>query len=124
MPESARTGVSTHKVADRPHNAILLRADIHRLFDDYQWSVWSVQNVLKIVRFEKSGATVLEGYHNVQLRPSSLAAVEPCSVALLQAHLHVAVLMHVRGIGKRAVAGFKATESEISKKGCRLFRIL
>jgi hypothetical protein len=28
---------------------------------------------------------------------------------LLQGHLHVALLTHVRGVGKRAVAGFNAT---------------
>jgi hypothetical protein len=27
-----------HSLADSPQNGLLLRADIHALFDDYQWS--------------------------------------------------------------------------------------
>jgi len=34
---------------------------------------------------------------------------DPCSMELLQAHLHVALLIHVRGVGKQAVGGFNAT---------------
>jgi hypothetical protein len=40
MPKSSRDQVRTRKIADSPHNAILLRADVHSLFDDYQWAVW------------------------------------------------------------------------------------
>jgi hypothetical protein len=39
MGASARALVQTTKLADRPLNAILLQADIHTFFDDYQWSV-------------------------------------------------------------------------------------
>ncbi|KAF8529602.1 hypothetical protein BU17DRAFT_79619 [Hysterangium stoloniferum] len=62
LSASARAQVLTRQVADRPHNAMLLRADIHSLFDDYQWSIWSDQGIHKIVCFEKSGAMVLEQY--------------------------------------------------------------
>lgn len=109
LSASALAQVATRQVADRPHNAILLRADIHSLFDDYQWSIWSEQGIHKIVRFEKSGATVLDQYPTADLRPSSLNTTSPCSLELLRAHLHVALLIHVRGVGKRAVAGFNAT---------------
>ncbi|KAF8627889.1 hypothetical protein AX17_006104, partial [Amanita inopinata Kibby_2008] len=34
MSEPAQAQVAIHQVADSPHNAILLRADIHSLFDD------------------------------------------------------------------------------------------
>jgi HNH endonuclease len=40
LSASTRTQVMTRQDADRPHNAFLLRADIHSLFDDYQWSIW------------------------------------------------------------------------------------
>ena len=40
LPESTHAQVLHRQVADRPHNAILLRADVHSLFDDYQWSIW------------------------------------------------------------------------------------
>ncbi|KAF8524096.1 hypothetical protein BU17DRAFT_85176 [Hysterangium stoloniferum] len=109
LSASARAQVSTRQAADRPHNAMLLCADIHSLFDDYQWSIWSDQGIHKIVRFEKSGATVLEQYPTANIRPSNLNTIPPCSMELLRAHLHVALLIHVRGVGKRAVAGFNAT---------------
>lgn len=37
--------IETNENADKPTNALLLRIDMHRLFDDYQWSVvvsWSI----------------------------------------------------------------------------------
>ena len=63
----------------------------------------------RVVRFEKSGATVLDQCNTADLRPQRLNATDPCSIELLEAHLDVALLIHVRGIGKRAVAGFNAT---------------
>jgi len=110
MPPAARQQVCTRQVADRPHNAILLRADIHSLFDDYQWSIWVEQGKpRRIVRFEKSGAAVLEQNESVDFSPTSLSTAVPPSMPLLMEHLRVALLIHVRGVGKRAVAGFSAT---------------
>jgi len=43
LPASARAQVLTRQAADRPYNALLLRADVHSLFDDYQWSIWVCQ---------------------------------------------------------------------------------
>lgn len=40
LTESEKALVNDRQAADQPHNAMLLRADIHSLFDDYQWSVW------------------------------------------------------------------------------------
>jgi HNH endonuclease len=40
LSESAQTQVLSRQAADHPRNAILLRADVHSLFDDYQWSIW------------------------------------------------------------------------------------
>jgi hypothetical protein len=37
MDKETRKLVSTHKDADRSINALLMRADIHDLFDDYQF---------------------------------------------------------------------------------------
>lgn len=36
LSASTRAQVLTRQAADRPYNAMLLRADIHNLFDDYQ----------------------------------------------------------------------------------------
>src|SRR5260221_14671206 len=41
--ETARTCSDTSIHSPGCHNAILLRADIHSLFDDYQWSIWVCQ---------------------------------------------------------------------------------
>ena len=125
MPQSVQYLVSTRQIADQPRNALLLRADVHSLFDDYQWSIWvcqvySISSFLipfqfeqgkptRIVRFEKSGAAVLEPYETAEFSPSSLSGTSAPSVTLLMEHLHVALLIHVRGVGKRAVAGFNAT---------------
>ncbi|KAF8512698.1 hypothetical protein JB92DRAFT_266126 [Gautieria morchelliformis] len=109
LSASTRAQVLTRQAADRPFNAILLRADVHSLFDDYQWSIWFAQGIPKIVRFEKSGATALKGCQVRNLRPSNLNTTAPCSMELLDAHLTIALLTHVRGFGKRAVAGFNAT---------------
>lgn len=106
---SARQLVITRQVADRPHNGILLRADVHSLFDDYQWSIWFEHGIARVVRFEKSGAMVLDDIDTTDLRPSNLDTTAPCSLALLQEHLRVALLIHVRGVGRRPVAGFTAT---------------
>jgi len=43
MSQQLRERVCTRRIADNPHNAMLLRADIHSLFDDYQWGVWVCQ---------------------------------------------------------------------------------
>jgi HNH endonuclease len=40
MSTSLRREVNTRQLADRPQKAMLLRADIHSLFDDYQWGIW------------------------------------------------------------------------------------
>lgn len=40
LSESEKPLIRNRQFADQPHNAMLLRADIHSLFDDYQWSVW------------------------------------------------------------------------------------
>ena len=125
MPQSAQYLVSSRQVADQPHNALLLRADVHSLFDDYQWSIWVCQiysipyflmplqfeqgKPTQIVRFEKSGAAVLETYETAEFSPSSLSSTPAPNMALLMEHLRVALLIHVRGVGKRAVAGFNAT---------------
>lgn len=109
LSTTAQKAVLNHRLADRPCNAILLRADIHSLFDDYQWSIWFDHGKARIVRFERSGATVLEHYDSADLRPATLDTIDPCSMELLDAHLRVALLIHVKGVGKRPVAGFLGT---------------
>jgi hypothetical protein len=55
MSVAAQQLVRTRKLADRPQNAILLRADIHSLFDDYQWSIWVCQIHLILIFFNTLG---------------------------------------------------------------------
>jgi len=110
MPQSARSQVSSLKIADTPKNAILLRADIHCLFDDYQWAVWIEQGKpSRVVRFEKSGAVVVDQYENVDLTQRHLGTTSIPSTTLLIEHFRVGLLLHVRGFGRRLIAGYKAT---------------
>lgn len=39
MDPATRCLVETLEIADKPYNAFLLRADLHALFDDYQWGL-------------------------------------------------------------------------------------
>ena len=119
-----RNLVSTREITDLPHNAILLRADIHSLFDDYQWGVWVRELCFfviflkcsfqieqgelphRILRFEKSGATVLDGYPNeVNFSAPSLRVVDPPNLTLLQQHFCVCLILHVRGFGRPSRPG-------------------
>jgi len=111
MAADAQAEVRTRERADTPQNAILLRADIHTLFDDYQWSLWPTGGkTFKVIRFEKSGATALAEHNDaINLGPSSLATVSSPSVALIREHFRIALLLHVRGFGRRATAGFQST---------------
>ena len=43
MEANVQVEIASRKLADSPKNAILLQADIHTLFDDYQWSLWVCQ---------------------------------------------------------------------------------
>ena len=51
MPKSTQYLVSNCQVADQPHNALLLQADVHSLFDDCQWSIWVCQILYNFDRF-------------------------------------------------------------------------
>ena len=51
MAADAKAEVNTHERADTPQNAILLRVDIHTLFDDYQWSLWVCQISVQYLTF-------------------------------------------------------------------------
>ena len=112
MSVDAQHLVCTRKLADCPQNAILLRADIHNLFDDYQWSLWLCQihfilifflmlrepgKPPTIVRFKRSGAAVLDLYDSVDFNSLTLSTTASCNVDL---HFRVALLIHVRGVGR------------------------
>jgi len=103
MGGSTSALVQSTKLADRPLNAILLRADVHAFFDDYQWSVLIEQgNTLRTVRFEKSGASFLDDYESsIDLNSATLGTIEGPSLPLLDHHLFIALSSHVRGFGRR-----------------------
>jgi len=107
MSPSLRREVNTRQLADRPQNAMLLRADIHSLFDDYQWGIWIEQGRKpRLFRFERSGATALAEYESgVQISSVTLGATHPPNTQLLQHHFRIALLLHVRGFGVRLRAG-------------------
>ena len=123
MEAYARNEIETVANADTPKNAMLLRADIHALFDDYQWSLWVrtmskkgniffiafqelPNNKFKVVRFEKSGATALaepEQNKTINFNQSNVDTDFPSS-GLIRDHFRTALLLHVRGFGRSANA--------------------
>jgi len=83
---------------------MLLRADIHSLFDDYQWGIWIEQGATpRVFRFEYSAATALQSYNSavVSITPPNLGADEPPNRHLLRHHFWIALLLHVKGFGMR-----------------------
>lgn len=81
------------------------------MFYSFNFFLWQTdkQGLHRVVRFEKSGATALENFNFAILRSSNLSAIDPCNLELIRGHLFVALLIHVRGFGKRAVARSRAT---------------
>ena len=106
---SAQALVLNHKCADQPYNAILLRADIHSLFDDYQWSVW-----VYVLLLNFCGSLTLMVYAELFASRNRVLRLAPVQDSiygikflryrymLLRGHLITALLIHVKGIGKRA----------------------
>ena len=63
----------------------------------------------KVVRFEKSGATALAEHNGViNFGQPSLGAVSFPHAALIREHFRMALILHFRGFGRRATAGFKS----------------
>jgi hypothetical protein len=67
----------------------------------------STSKTFMVVRFEKSGATALDREDiktvNWDQFSSSLPTVPPPSLALIKEHFRIALLLHVRGFGRRAI---------------------
>ncbi|TDL20950.1 hypothetical protein BD410DRAFT_840916 [Rickenella mellea] len=102
VPDEIKTMVMTRQDADRPLNALLLRADVHILFDVYEWAVWVGTGPRhKIIRFEKSGAPSLGSYGELDLSHQypSIGEVQPPNLGLLRHHFRVALLKHFKGFG-------------------------
>ncbi|KAF9461559.1 hypothetical protein BDZ94DRAFT_1310445 [Collybia nuda] len=55
---------------DKPYNTMLMRADIHAYYDDYQFSIWydREKKSFRIIRFEKHGAPRLDKIVQVNLK--------------------------------------------------------
>ncbi|KAJ7803278.1 hypothetical protein B0H14DRAFT_2889203 [Mycena olivaceomarginata] len=89
---------------DKPVNAILMKADVHDQFDDYQFGFWpDGQNVFRFYRFENSGApSIGPGATAVPMFPRLGAPATPEPIdELLRAHFITALLWHVAGFGRR-----------------------
>ncbi|KAI1798452.1 hypothetical protein LXA43DRAFT_1078607 [Ganoderma leucocontextum] len=80
----------TRKGADRPQNAILLRSDLHRFFDQYQWSIYKG----KIYAFETMYPTVLDDFFDT---PVTLAP--EVSEAVVLHHFRTCIGLRVVGMG-------------------------
>ena len=125
--------VETRDKLDSPINALLMRADLHAQFDDYQFSFdvcllyqcWELywQRLSKgpkqqIVRFEKDGAPGIDSYNpgiqrQLQTRKASSSSLHPGVTAmhvpdvdnlLLKHHLEICLLWHVAGMGQKKKA--------------------
>jgi len=113
LPPKTQRLVGSSLEADHPRNALLLQANVHSLFDDYQWSVLrtrdqSSSNCYKIIRFEKSGASAVAPYDTLKINQQNLSSTAQPDPDLLEDHLRTCIMWHVRGIGQRPVSGYKS----------------
>ncbi|KIK60445.1 hypothetical protein GYMLUDRAFT_244434 [Collybiopsis luxurians FD-317 M1] len=96
--------VSHREIADGPHNALLLRSDIHDQFDDYQLSCKLViiqgMRFWKIVRFERTGAPSVSATPGYLSPPVPSIIVEDFNEGLMKHHFETCVLWHVAGFGR------------------------
>ncbi|KAF8576107.1 hypothetical protein K439DRAFT_1623110 [Ramaria rubella] len=101
----ARKLIIDESTADKPTNALLLRADVHAYFDDYQFGFYDNQLII----FEKNGAPAIQGkYHSLgpkhpaEMDPTTAGRhnVDDVSPVLLQHHFLIALQWHVRGMGR------------------------
>ncbi|KAG7098184.1 hypothetical protein E1B28_000152 [Marasmius oreades] len=107
------------KLADKPRNALLLRADVHSQFDDYQFSAkpiylpnaHSSQTTLVwwLMRFEQSGASSLPNRDQPDFNrlrclrgPATELNIQDFDSGLMDHHFTVALNWHVLGFGTEA----------------------
>lgn len=65
MPEhrkEAAQRISTRELADHPSNAILLRGDLHRYYDTYQFAVYVSQRPVLQAPLERAQQLYLAGF--------------------------------------------------------------
>ncbi|KAG7098207.1 hypothetical protein E1B28_000175 [Marasmius oreades] len=115
FPSPIQPYLTIPKLADKPPNAFLLRADIHSQFDEYQFSAKPIylpgahnQTTLVwwLMRFERNGASSLP--HRDQPDPNRLRRlygpvtfnVQDFDFALMNHHFTVALNWHVLGFGR------------------------
>ncbi|KAJ7719701.1 hypothetical protein DFH07DRAFT_310028 [Mycena maculata] len=86
---------------DIPENAILMRADAHDQFDNYQFGFWPDHGVFRFYRFERSGAPTIVQGSTVPMYPrlGTITTAEPIA-ELLRTHFITALLWHVAGFGR------------------------
>ncbi|EPS99980.1 hypothetical protein FOMPIDRAFT_91095 [Fomitopsis schrenkii] len=113
--ESAKKYLTTKSAGDRAVNGLLLRADIHKCFDDYQFGIYPDPDdgeIRKVYTFEKVLPPFLETIKKVLLPPTNTP--DPLKVKseddplhdvfdwLLLEHFRTALLWHVAGLGQAA----------------------
>ncbi|EPQ53181.1 hypothetical protein GLOTRDRAFT_131461 [Gloeophyllum trabeum ATCC 11539] len=101
-PLGTQLSITSPTDIDVPTNAMLMRADIHALFDDYQFGIDAMTSML--YRFEKSGAPFLEGRHTmaIPLGTTGLAAEPEVRREYLRDHFRTCLLWHFKGGGQKA----------------------
>jgi HNH endonuclease len=128
-------------MADWPHNAMVLRADVHSYFDNYQIGIY-VRNVMlafhilliigldknqKVYHFEKSGAPICDICNDfrdapVTPRPTGLfpsgsevsaRETEDVSNTLLAFHFQICLLWHVARGGQEPHKGAIHTSQNV-----------
>lgn len=112
--------VREKKDADQPHNALLLRSDIHDLFDDYQFSYMVVRMQLnpsacfllnqinikypdgsmKLFRFESTGAPSAPAGQPFIYPSQGDLGVTAINRVLMVHHFQTCLLWHVAGFGR------------------------
>ncbi|KAF9461561.1 hypothetical protein BDZ94DRAFT_1237559 [Collybia nuda] len=96
---------------DKPYNTMLMRADIHAYYDDYQFSVWHDREneLFRIVRFEKYGAPRLDGIKDINLKLENGIqkiddTIEEVDVGFLLEQTRLCVHQRFSGEGKVNIA--------------------
>ncbi|GBE85889.1 hypothetical protein SCP_0804130 [Sparassis crispa] len=100
MPHDVAEQLKDYKSADKPENAMLLRADVHKLFDNYQFGIWPTDGTL--YRFERSGAPVIGRLPSDDVS-QELAVLKAHGISsqFFIEHFRVCLSWHVRGHGRR-----------------------
>ncbi|KAG5635689.1 hypothetical protein H0H81_010407 [Sphagnurus paluster] len=100
LQKISRWLVETWEAADDVRNVVIMRVDIHRLYDAHKFGILPVEVrknhfEFKVVVFKKDGALALKGIIKIEIDASHVKE----AVQLFKAQLRVGVLRNMKGNG-------------------------